>query len=175
MDMYFYFKKYGSTTGTVLKIDPSNFEADYNCTANVLYEPIIKEFIINQDRDVTFLGFLQTLLPGAPAQNNVPAVPPVASIEEVTEPQWSSICTSFLNIVKWFAPKVTGNHACRLTQIYSLSYIALSKRGQITDAKLDKVIDSVKEEIGIDLAISSDQVKAVYRAIGAFNNPQKMW
>lgn len=112
------------------------------------------------------------LIPGAPARNNEEAGPPVAAIENVSEQQWTGICNSFLRIVRWFAPRVTGNHACRLTQIYSLSYVALSKRGQITDAKLDKVIDTVREEIGIDLAITPDQVKSVYRAIGSFINPE---
>lgn len=33
------------------------------------------------------------------------------------------------------------------------------------------MIDTVKEEIGINLAITSEQVKSVYRAIGAFITP----
>lgn len=155
-----------------MKIDPSSFEDDYVCTPNDPYEQVIKDFLVNQDRELTFLGFLQTLLPGVSAQQNAEAIPPVANIGAVTENQWTGICNSLLNIVRWFAPRVTGNHACKLTQIYSLSYIALSKREQITDSKLGKVIDSVKEEIGIDLAITPDQIKSVYNAIGAFINPE---
>lgn len=128
MDMYFYFRKYGVVTGNVLKVDPLSFEENYNCTPNDPYENAIKAYIVRQDREVTFLGFLQLLIPGAPARNNEEAVPPVAAIENVSEQQWTGICNSFLRIVRWFAPRVTGNHACRLTQIYSLSYVALSKR-----------------------------------------------
>lgn len=124
-----------------MKIDPSSFEDDYVCTPNDPYEQVIKDFLVNQDRELNFLGFLQTLLPGVSAQQNAEAIPPVANIGAVTENQWTGICNSLLNIVRWFAPRVTGNHACKLTQIYSLSYIALSKRGQITDSKLGKVIN----------------------------------
>lgn len=52
-----------------------------------------------------------------------------------------------------------------------MSYISLSKRGQITDSKLEKVIETVKDEIGINLSITSDQVKSVYKAIGSFITP----
>lgn len=83
----------------------------------------------------------------------------------------NGIAHSFLNIIQWYAPRVVGNNSSRLTQIYSLSYISLSKRGQITDSKLEKVIETVKDEIGINLSITSDQVKSVYKAIGSFITP----
>lgn len=107
-DMFFYFRKYGALSGNILKIEPLSFDADYNCTPNDPHEVAIKAFITNADREMTFLAFLQTLLPAVAARGNDPEVPELARIEYVTGAQWTGIARSFLNIVKWFAPRVQG-------------------------------------------------------------------
>lgn len=156
-----------------MKVDPANFEQDHVCTQNDAYEAAIKAFIVEPNRDMSFAQFIQQLIPEMRNGEGgfVRAAP--ARLEDVTNEQWTGIATSFMNIIKWFTPRITGRHRSRLSQIYSLSYIALSKRGQITDSKLERVIEHVKEEIGLDLDINSDQVKSVYRAIGPFHQSRE--
>lgn len=84
-------------------------------------------------------------------------------IPAITNEGWMRIITWLVSLIRGFDEHIN-------LMLYTSMYIGMAKRGTISDAKIDKIKGSIRDEVGVDPPITEDIISGVYRAFGKYIN-----